>query len=136
VLGVGITAAVAWLAVVPWDLSTVDEAGRDIDGGNRLGSVIVALLIGGIAVFVAARVRRDAVLPAIIAAVVVPVALFAWRASVARTDGASDWVALLVAIILPLALIAAFGGAWLALREEIAANRRRLRGDRDEPLDM
>jgi hypothetical protein len=130
VLGVGIAAAVAWLAVVPWDLSTVDEAGRDIDGGNRLGSVIVALLIGGIAVFVAARIRRDAVLPAIIAAVAVPVVLFSWRASVARTDGASEWVALLVAIVLPLALIAAFGGAWLALREEIAASRRRrLRGD-------
>ncbi len=128
-LGVGIAAAAAWLAVVPWDLSTVDEAGRDIGGDNRLAAIIIALLLGGIAVFVAARLRRDAVLPAIAAAVVVPVALFAWRASAARTDGASQWVALLAAFVLPLALIAAFGGAWLALRDEIAANRRRMRGD-------
>jgi hypothetical protein len=129
VLGVAVSSACAWLAVVPWDLSTVDEAGRSVDGDNRLAAVIIALVLGGLSVFIAVNLRRDAVLPCIAAAVVVPVVLYAWRASVARTDGDSQWLASLVAFILPLALITSFGGAWLALRPEIAARRRRLRGD-------
>jgi hypothetical protein len=130
--GVVVSSACAWLAVVPWDLSTVDEAGRSIEGDNRLAAIIVALLLGGLSVFLAVNLRRDVVLPAIAAAVVVPVVLFAWRASVARTDGASQWLASLVAFVLPLALITSLGGAYLALRSEIAARRRRLRGEDDD----
>jgi hypothetical protein len=129
---VAVSSACAWLAVVPWDLSTVDEAGRTIEGDNRLAAVVVALLLGGLSVFLAVNLRRDAVLPAIAAAVVVPVVLYAWRASVARTDGASQWLASLFAFVLPLALITSFGGAYLALRSEIAARRRRLRGEAPE----
>jgi hypothetical protein len=129
VTGVAVSAACAWLAVVPWDLSTVDAAGQAVEGDNRLAAVIVALLLGGLSVFLAVSLRRDAVLPAIAAAVLVPVVLYAWRASVANTDGASQWLASLVAFVLPLALLTSFGGAYLALRPEIAARRRRLRGD-------
>jgi hypothetical protein len=129
VLGVAISSACAWLAVVPWDLSTVDEAGRAVEGDNRLAAIVVALLLGGLSVFLAVGLRRDAVLPAITAAVLVPVVLYGWRASVARTDGDSQWLASLVAFVLPLALITSFGGAYVALRPEIAARRRRLRGE-------
>jgi hypothetical protein len=129
VAGVAVSSACAWLALVPWDLSTVDEAGRSLDGDNRLAAILLALVLGGLSVFLAVGLRRDAALPAIAAAVVVPVVLYGWRASAARTDGASQWLASLVAFVLPLALLTAFGGAWLALRPEIAERRRRLRGD-------
>jgi hypothetical protein len=42
--------------------------------------------------------------------------LYSWRASQARVVGSNLWVFGLIGVVLPLGLLGAFGGAWLALR--------------------
>jgi hypothetical protein len=138
VAAVAVSAACAWLAIVPFDLSTVDSGGEPIDTGNRLAAILLALALGGLSVFLVVQARRDAVLPAVAVAVIVPAGLYTWRAAVARTEDGDDlaWLTTLVAFVLPLALLTSFGGAWLALRGEIVARRNRLRGRDEPPLDM
>jgi hypothetical protein len=100
---------VAWLAIAPWDLSEVDRAGRTIAGGGDhlapriAAALVVVTVVYCIGVFVLDRV------PIIWAAggsCAVWVALFAWRASAARVDGANFWPVALVMVVMPAAALA------------------------------
>jgi hypothetical protein len=110
VVGVAIGFA-AWLAIASWDLSEVDEAGRVIaGGGDHLAPQIGAALALVTAMYCVGAfvLDRAPILWASAGSCITWVVLFAWRASVARVDGANLWPLGLVFIVMPAAG-AAFG---------------------------
>jgi hypothetical protein len=115
-LVVAVVTVVGWLLVLPWDWSTVDASGQPVEGGEPwTGLILVAVIVG---LTVAAVVRRQprALLSAPLTGVATMALLYSWRASQARTLGDNLWVFGLIGVVLPLGLLGAFGGAWLALR--------------------
>jgi hypothetical protein len=115
-LVVVVVTVAGWLLVLPWDWSTVDAAGEPVEGGEPwTGLILVAAIVG---LTVAAVVRRQprALLTAPLAGVATMAILYSWRASQARTVGDNLWFFGLIGVVLPLGLLGAFGGAWLALR--------------------
>jgi hypothetical protein len=108
VVGVAIGFA-AWLAIAPWDLSEVDRAGNSIaGGGDHLAPQIGAALALVTAMYCVAALVSDRV-PinwACGGSCAIWVALFAWRASVARVDGANLWPVGLVIVVMPAAALA------------------------------
>lgn len=100
----------AWLAIAPWDLSELDKAGRVIAGGggdhhaNEIGAALALVT----AMYCAAALVLDRV-PITWAcggSCATWVALFAWRASSARVDGANLWPVGLVMVVMPAAALA------------------------------
>jgi hypothetical protein len=105
VVGVAIGYA-TWLLIAPWDLSEIDEAGRAIaGGGDHLAPQIGAALAFLTALYCVGALVSDR-LPIIWACAgscAIWVVLFAWRASVARVDGANLWPIGLVFVVGPAA---------------------------------
>lgn len=104
------TASIGWLAVVPWDLSEVDEVGRVVQGSGVDGQVLAVAVLG---LVVLAGVGLALLRPDWGQAVVFTsggsvawAVLFAWRASTARTSGANMYLLALVVVVLPLAWLA------------------------------
>ena len=99
----------AWLAIAPWDLSEIDKAGRVIaGGGDHLAPQIGAALALVTAVYCVGALLFDRV-PITWAcggSCAIWVALFAWRASSARVDGANLWPVGLVMVVMPAAALA------------------------------
>jgi hypothetical protein len=112
----------AWLAIAPWDLSEVDKAGRVIvGGGDHLAPQIGAALALVTAMYCVAALVLDRV-PitwACAGSCSIWVALFVWRASSARAEGANLWPVGLVMVVMPAAALA-FGAvafcSWLRSR--------------------
>jgi hypothetical protein len=99
----------AWLAIAPWDLSEVDKAGRVVvGGGDQLAPQIAAALVVVTAMYCVGALVSDRVpiLWACGASCAMWVALWVWRASVARVDGANLWPVGLVLAVLPAAALA------------------------------
>jgi hypothetical protein len=108
--------ALAWFVLLPWDWSTVDAQGREIDGGEPWTGIFLVAVVSGLTVSTVVRRWPAAVLGAPLAGLATICVLYTWRASQARTHGANLWLAGLVGVILPLSLLGTFGGAWLAVR--------------------
>jgi len=100
---------VAWLAIAPWDLSEVDKAGKVIvGGGDHLAPQIGAALALVTAIYCVGALVSDRV-PITWASggsCAIWVALFVWRSSVARVDGANFWPVGLVMVVMPAAALA------------------------------
>ena len=123
---------VAWRAIAPWDLSEVDKAGRAIAGGGdhlapqigaALALVTVMYCIGALVL------DRVPINWACGGSCVIWVVLFAWRASVARVDGANFWPVGLVMVVLPAATFAFGAVAFCSML------RRRLHPSLSPPFD-
>jgi len=107
-----VLAVVAWLVIVPWDLSTVDAAGNQIPGGGdresgpRIALALAVILITALAVD---RFRARANPVALAAAGSATWALlFAWRAAVSRVGGANMWPLAYVTVVAPAAVLGSF----------------------------
>ena len=100
----------AWLAIAPWDFSELDTAGRVIAGGgadHHANEIGAALALVTAMYCVAALVwDRAPMLWACGGSCATWVALFVWRASSARVDGANLWPASLVLVVMPAAAVA------------------------------
>jgi lipopolysaccharide export LptBFGC system permease protein LptF len=102
-------AVVAWVVLVPWDLSQADADGNRIGGGADDAWGRIALVLAVVVVVAAAlvfmRAHRYAVGVAS-AGAFTWVVLFAWRVGTARTVGANLFLVPLVVMVVPGALIA------------------------------
>ena len=110
------TTALAWFVIAPWDWSTVDAAGRPLDTGQPWADLFGVAVVSGLAVAIVVRRQPAAVLWAPVAGVVTMAVLYTWRASQARVPGTNLWFFGLIGVLIPLALLGTFGGAWLAIR--------------------
>jgi hypothetical protein len=103
-------AVVAWLALVPWDLSEVSEDGRMLDGGgddNGPQMALVGVAVMAVGFLAIGRRGTRVVAPWFVAGGLAAwAALFAWRAGASRTVGANMYLAPLVTMFIPAALIA------------------------------
>lgn len=127
---VSVVTAVAWFVLAPWDWSTVDAAGQRLDGAQPWSAVFGVAVVSGLAVAWTVRRYPAAILWAPLAGVGTMAVLYSWRASQARVSGSNLWFFGLIGVVIPLGLLGAFGGAWLALR---SARTRDSRPDRDDP---
>jgi hypothetical protein len=109
-VGVGAASAVAaWAAFAPWDLSEVDSNGATIRGGGDHAAPDVAVVLIVLLAFacVVALLRPTAPVVELMGGSSIAWALlWAWRASVSRTDGANMWPVGFVVVVLPAALVA------------------------------
>jgi hypothetical protein len=112
---VAVTAA-GWFLLLPWDWSTVDARGQPVAGGQPWTGLVLVAVLAGLAVAAVVRKQPRAILAAPLAGVGTMIVLYSWRASQARVVGSNLWVFGLIGVVLPLGLLGAFGGAWLALR--------------------
>jgi hypothetical protein len=108
--------AVGWFTIAPWDWSTVDAQGQPTDAGQPWTALFLVAVV--LALTVAAVVRNEptAILSAPLAGMATMAVLYSWRASQARVNGTNLWIFGLIGVVIPLALLGAFGGAWLAVR--------------------
>lgn len=114
-----LVASLAWLAVMPWDLSTerVTESGREVERSaaalrHLLGTAL--LVIAGVAL-VTRRVPTRA-LSVAIGAAAGAATWYAARAGVAQTRGPNPWLSNLLLFVAPGAAIVALAGAALGVR--------------------
>jgi hypothetical protein len=105
-----------WALLLPWNWSTVDAAGRRTDRGNVWSGLFFLAVVIGLAVAIVVRRYPFAILTAPLTAVVTMAVLYSWRASQARVVGSNAWVFGLIGVVIPLGLLGAFGGAFLAIR--------------------
>lgn len=102
-------AAIAWLVLVPWDLSEVSKDGRTIEGGGDDGALPIALVgvaVVTIGLIAMGRGGTRGHAPAFVAGGLAAwTALFAWRAGVAQTSGANMFMVPLLAMFLPVAIV-------------------------------
>jgi len=117
---------VGWLLLLPWDWSTVDANGRRTDRGDVWSGLFFLAVLIGLAIAIVVRRYPASILTAPLTAVAAMSVLYSWRASQARVIGSNAWVFGLIGVVIPLGLLGAFGGAFLAIR----SNRRA--GGRDE----
>ncbi len=102
-------AILAWVTLVPWDLSEVTGDGRVLEGGGddnalRIALVGVAVLAVGLIAIGRRTTRSDA--PAFVAGGLAAwTVLFAWRAGVAETSGANMFMVPLVVMFIPVAVV-------------------------------
>lgn len=102
-------ASLAWVVLVPWDLSEVTADGRMLESGGDDNAVQIALV--GVAVLAVGLIamgwdstRGGA--PAFVAGgLAVWTVLFAWRAGVAETSGANMFMVPLVVMFIPVAIV-------------------------------
>jgi predicted neutral ceramidase superfamily lipid hydrolase len=103
-----VCAVVAWLLLVPWDLSTVDESGELIAGGNERGAggmVVVFVVIVALGLIIAFRGARATSVTLTAAGTATWMSLFAWRTATARVIGANLFIVPLIVLVLPAAII-------------------------------
>lgn len=107
--------SVAWVLVVPWDLSDIDSTGRPRDGLDSHWLSVAAVGVAAAAIgLVAAATRGIAQHGQSIAcaAMATWAGLLAWRAFSARMDGASLFLVPFVFVVLPLCVFV----PWIAGR--------------------
>jgi hypothetical protein len=127
-LGGVVFALLLWLALVPWDLSEIDPAGRVIEGGgdDHAGwiGLVVASILGTATLW--ALVPRQGTRAAFFAlgGCIAWAILIAWRVGTARTDGANLFLIPFVAVVVP---IAGLGPACVAGVGRWAERRRAVR---------
>jgi hypothetical protein len=105
-----------WLVLLPWDWSTVDAHGQPIDRGNPWGGVLLLAVVLALTVAMVVRRQPKAILSAPLAGLATMIVLYSWRASQARVSGGNAWVFGLIGVVIPIGLLGAFGGAFLAIR--------------------
>ena len=120
----GVTVA-AWLMIAPWDWSTVDAQGQPTDAAQPWTALFLVAVVVGLAVAAVVRREPTAILSAPLAGVATMAVLYSWRASQARVPGTNLWFFGLIGVVIPLGLLGAFGGAWLALRSSPGRDSRR-----------
>lgn len=102
-------AVIAWLVLVPWDLSEVSKDGRTIRGGGDDSAPQIALVGGAVVAIGLIAVGQRAIrgqVPAFVAGGLAAwTALFAWRAGVAETSGANMFMVPLVVMFIPVAVV-------------------------------
>jgi hypothetical protein len=102
-------AIAAWLLLVPWDLSELDEdgstLGRGGDGyGPQIAAVAIIVVLVGLATTLKATTRGAG--PALVASGLTAwSALFAWRAGTAEVSGANMFVVPLVMFMIPTVVL-------------------------------
>jgi hypothetical protein len=120
----GVTVA-AWLMIAPWDWSTVDAQGQPTDIAQPWTALFLVAVVVGLAVAAVVRGEPTAILSAPLAGVATMAVMYSWRASQARVPGTNLWFFGLIGVVIPLGLLGAFGGAWLALRSSPGRDSRR-----------
>jgi hypothetical protein len=102
-------AVAAWLLLVPWDLSELDEGGSMLarggdDYGPHIAAVaLIVILVGSATVLKAATRSAGPVLVA--SGLTAWSALFAWRAGTARVSGANMFAVPLVMVMIPAVVL-------------------------------
>lgn len=104
-------AALLWLVVVPWDLSTVDATGRVIPGRGQAANpemtgVYLAVLAAGVLMALRGGGRARSAVGLTAGGMAMYVLLFTWRTAVARVVGANLFIVPLVILVLPGAIVA------------------------------
>jgi hypothetical protein len=100
---------VAWLVLVPWDLSEIDESGVVIQGGGddnagNIAAVAIVLLAVGLVLAFLQRTRTSAA-AFTLGGYVTWAVLFGWRVGSARVSGANFFIIPLVIVVIPAAVI-------------------------------
>jgi hypothetical protein len=119
---------VAWLVLVPWDLSEIDESGVVIQGGgddnagNIAAVAIVLLAVGLVLAFPRTRTSAAAFT---LGGYITWAVLFGWRVGSARVSGANFFIIPLVIVVIPAAVI-------VPLVVRSVARQQRRRSVRDE----
>jgi hypothetical protein len=117
-------AALAWMALLPWDLSEVDKLGRPLPKGGEdyaaeIALVAVVVAVMGLTLLASSKTRRGAGMFAA-GGLWTWAALFGWRAAVSRVTGANLFVVPLIVAVVPAALalpvIIGAAGNWLETR--------------------
>ena len=102
-------AALAWLVLVPWDLSEVTQDGRPIEGGgddNGLQIALVGMIVMALGVVAVVRASTRALASAFVTGGLAAwTVLVAWRAGVSDTDGANMFMVPLVALFIPATIV-------------------------------
>ena len=102
-------AGLAWLVLVPWDLSEVAEDGRAIEGGgddSGLQIALVGMFVVALGLVGVARASTRALAATFVAGGLAAwTVLFAWRAGVSETDGANMFMAPLVTLFVPATIL-------------------------------
>jgi hypothetical protein len=114
---------VAWLVLVPWDLSEIDESGVVIQGGGddnagNIAAVAIVLLAVGLVLAFLQRTRASA-------AAFTLGGYVTWRVGSARVSGANFFIIPLVIVVIPAAVI-------VPLVVRSVARQQRRRSVRDE----
>jgi hypothetical protein len=103
------SAVLAWLLVVPWDLSEVTEDGRPIEGGgddSGLQIGLVGVVVVGLGLVAVARPSTRALAAMFVAGGLGTwTVLFGWRAGVSETVGANMFMVPLVTVCLPATIV-------------------------------
>ena len=103
------TAGLAWLVLVPWDLSEVTADGRPIEGGgddSGLQIALVGVIVVAFGLVALARISTRAFAATYVAGGLATwTVLFGWRAGVSETDGANMFMAPLVILFLPATIV-------------------------------
>jgi hypothetical protein len=107
---------VGWLVLLPWDWSTVDAKGHPTGRGDPWGGLVLLAVVLALTVAMVVRRQPKAILTAPLAGLAAMAVLYSWRASQARVSGTNSWVFGLIGVVIPIGLLGAFGGAFLALR--------------------
>jgi hypothetical protein len=92
----------AWVMVVPWDLSVDASGGGGDDYATRIGLVLLVVTVAAVSLVLSGQ--QDATWLGTAAAVTWAF-LFAWRAAVSETNGANLWPIAFVFIVLPAAAV-------------------------------
>jgi hypothetical protein len=101
-------ALIAWVLLVPWDLSEVDTHGRELKGRGDdnapfIAVVALVVLVGGVLLSLSDRTRHRAA-AAVAGGSLAWVALFVWRAGVAEVSGANLFLVPLVMFVIPVGI--------------------------------
>jgi len=107
---------VGWLVLLPWDWSTVDANGKATNRSDPWGGLVLLAVVIGLTVAAVVRRQPRAVLSAPLAGIAAMAVLYSWRASQARVTGGNAWFFGLIGVVIPIGLLGAFGGAFLAIR--------------------
>lgn len=109
-IGVGVLLAVlSWLTLVSWDLSEIDREGNPTGTSSDELWLPIASVLGivfSVGLFFAVRGRGSVAASLTGSGAATWTVLFAWRAAVARIDGANLWFVSLVLFVVPSAVAA------------------------------
>ena len=109
-LGGASSAVIAWLLLVPWDLSEIDASGAVIEGGGddnaaAIAAVAFVVVVLGLLLILGEHTRPRAT-AFTFAGLTAWTLLFAWRAGSARVSGANLFIIPLIFAVIPTAVIA------------------------------
>ena len=104
-----VTALLAWLVLVPWDLSEVATDGRTIEGGGDDSGpqiALVGVVVVAIGLMAIARHATRGYAPTYVAGGLAAwTSLFAWRAGTSETSGANMFMVPVVMAFIPLTIV-------------------------------